>query len=241
MPPQLPAELQRNISSFAREGGAQTRRDDVLFGRGRRRIADEQRTCRCGICVTIDAPATALCTLLSDGRSRVVRRETTELCKAVCFSRKNPVRMLLKFVRSIIIEVALRIPVPERLFVRVTLQVDDLHDRRPRSLRPYLLNADLSLDDDVLEIDFLRNLDQDAHDVSMAYTLGDRIPEDAVPPAVPAQLERAIIEGNGRAFSLVLVAPGLPEVDFNIGSIRFRFEAVGFRAHPLYLFVQAAP
>ena len=236
----LSAELQRHLSSFAWEGSSQTRKGDVLFGGGRRDIVEDQSECRCGICVSTEAPTTAACTLLSDGHAHVVRRESTEICLPVCISR-YPLRMCLKFIRSIIIEVALRIPVPERLFVRVTLQVDDLHDRRPRSLRPYLLNADLSLDDDVLEIDFLRNLDQDAHDVSMAYTLGDRIPEDAVPPAVPAQLERAIIEGNGRAFSLVLVAPGLPEVDFNIGSIRFRFEAVGFRAHPLYLFVQAAP
>ena len=42
----------------------------------------------------------------------------------VCVSR-YPLRMFLKFVRSIIRDVAERIPVEKRVHVRVTLQMDD--------------------------------------------------------------------------------------------------------------------
>ena len=162
----------------------------------------------------------------------------------VCVSR-YPLRMFLKFVRSIIRDVAERIPVEKRVHVRVTLQMDDPPgDNRPRYRRPYLLNADMDFLDDgvldgVLEVDFFRHFDQDTHDISMEYALGERIPERLVPASVPARLERALIESSGRAFSVVVVAPGLPEEDFSIGSIRFRFDAIGFRASPLYFFVQA--
>ena len=73
----------------------------------------------------------------------------------------------------------------------------------------------------------------------MEYTLGESIPERLVLVSVPARLERALIESSGRVYSLVVVAPGLPEEDFSIGSIRFRFDTIGFRASPLYIFVQA--
>jgi len=92
-----------------------------------------------------------------------------------------------------------------------------------------------------LEIDFLKGLDQETHDVEMAYTPGERIPEAAVPAGIPALLESALIEGNGRAFSLIIVAPGMPEEDFNVGSIRFHLYNHALRAWPLYLFIQAYP
>ena len=211
-----------------------------MLGSERGEIAAEQRRCVCGICVTSEAPSSATCTLLSDGRSSVVRRRTTELCLPICISR-YPLRMLLKLVRSILRDVATRIPAEDRSLVRVTLQMDDAEDRRPRYQRRYLLNACLSFLDGNLEVAFMKHLDPDSHDISVEYAVGDRIPEDAVPASVTARLERALAEGNGRAFSLVLVAPGLPEEDFHIGSIHFRFDAVGFRAHPLYFFVQASP
>jgi len=239
----VPESVQRHIASFGLEGAARVRRGDVLFGSARGDIAAEQRRCVCGICLGSGSPATASCTLLSDGRPRVVRRKTTELCLPICISR-YPLRMILKLVRSILRDVATRIPAEDRVLVRVTLQVEDRSDSRPRNQRPYLVNACLSFTDgagalEALEVDFFKHLDPERHDISVEYAVGDRIPDGAVPAAVPARLERALIEGSGRTFSLVVVAPGLPEEDFRIGSVRFRFEAVGFRASPLYLFVQA--
>ena len=55
-------------------------------------------------------------------------------------------------------------------------------------------------------------------------------------------LDRALIEGDGKPFSLVVVCDELPPNDFEIFGIRFRAESHAvFRARPVYLFVQAYP
>ena len=55
-------------------------------------------------------------------------------------------------------------------------------------------------------------------------------------------LERTLIAEDGQAFSLVVIAPELPNQDFEAAGIHFRNESFGmFRARPLYLFVQAMP
>ena len=97
----LPRSAQINIASFAHEGGERLRRGDGLFGSARGDIAAEQRRCVCGICLGSGSPATASCTLLSDGDVRVVRRESTELCLPVCLAR-DPLRMLLKLIRNLV-------------------------------------------------------------------------------------------------------------------------------------------
>ena len=142
----VPASVQRHIASFGLEGAARVRRGDVLFGSARGDIAAEQRRCVCGICLGSGSPATASCTLLSDGRPRVVRRKTTELCLPICISR-YPLRMILKLVRSILRDVATRIPAEDRVLVRVTLQMKDRNDSRPLFQIPYLVNACLSFTD----------------------------------------------------------------------------------------------
>ena len=53
-------------------------------------------------------------------------------------------------------------------------------------------------------------------------------------------LERTLIAEDGQAFSLVVIAPELPNQDFEVAGIHFRNEGYGtFRARPIYLFLQA--
>ena len=53
-------------------------------------------------------------------------------------------------------------------------------------------------------------------------------------------LERTLVAEAGQAFSLVVIAPGLPNQDLELGGVHFRNEGYGtFRARTIYLFVQA--
>ena len=107
-------------------------------------------------------------------------------------------------------------------------------------MRPYLLNAMLDVPDGELEIDFLKTLDSEHHDIEITqYELGDQIQGDGLPANIPGRIERALIAGH--AYSLVVVANGLPEQDFSIGSIRLRAEDHAHRAYPLHMFIQARP
>ena len=55
-------------------------------------------------------------------------------------------------------------------------------------------------------------------------------------------LERTNIAEDGQAFSLVVIAPEVPNQDIELGGIHFRNEGFGtFRARPIYLFVQTTP
>ena len=116
----LPYGVQRRIATFGVESGMQARRGDVLFGRDRRAIADDMGHCMRGICATSDSPPSTTCTL--DGR--VVTRQSTELCSAVCLSR-YPARMLLKFIRYLVWHISRKIPREDRVFIRMSLQQDD--------------------------------------------------------------------------------------------------------------------
>ena len=128
----------------------------------------------------------------------------------------------------------------DRGILRVTLRADDPGDRRPRHLRPYLLNAMLDIPDGELQIDFLKTLDPEHHDIEITqYELGDQIQGDGLPANIPGRIERALIAGH--AYSLVVFANGLPEQDFSIGSIRLRAEDHAHRAYPLHMFIQARP
>jgi len=148
--------------------------------------------------------------------------------------------MLLKFIRGLMRHVVASIPEDLRTFVRVTLR--DVEHRSES--QPYLIDAYLDLIGNDLEIDLLRDLDHgDEHDLSIPYTPGEEIPADMITSATRNAVEAALIAaGDGRAFSLVVVAPGLPPRDVAVESIRLRHERdFYFVARPLYLFVQAVP
>lgn len=55
-------------------------------------------------------------------------------------------------------------------------------------------------------------------------------------------LDRALIEGDGKGYSLVVFCDGLPQVDFELYGMRFRSEGnAAFRVRPLFVFLQAYP
>ena len=232
----LPEEVQRRVAKFTPEGGTQATSGDKLFGR-RHGIARDQN-CTCGICLAPNRSATQ-CTLLR-GPSKVLRRETSELCKAVCVSR-SPLRMLLKFVRYILQYCQQRHTGQHRSIVRVTLQVDgDPLDRRRRADRSYLLNAYYDQLHHELEIDFQRRLILDDHDTDISiigYQPGDEISENGVPARVRERVERALLDANGKSASLVIVAPDMDHGEFTIGSIRFRDEGQAYRAEPIFFYI----
>ena len=235
--PDLPSEIHRNVASFAREANSEVQSGDRFLGRGRHLARDAGR-CMCGLCVTTDAPTAATCTLCDDD-ARVVTRRTTELCRAVCMSR-FPLMMLLKFVRTLLQRVSSMIPTEARTFVRVTLQKEVRPELADTS--PYLIDAFLDLVDHHLELDFLKLLDDSTPDFALDYAVGQELPETLFPKGLNSRLERALIELSRHSFSLVVVAPGLREAAFSIGSIRFEHEeGVFFRARPLYIFIQASP
>ena len=231
----IPEDVQRRMAEFTKEAGTQAATGDRLFGR-RSGIARDQN-CTCGICLAPDQ-STTQCTLLR-GPSRVLHRETSSLCKAVCVSR-SPVRMLLKFIRSILEHCEERHTGRFRSMVRITLQVDrDPHDSRFRADRPYLLNAYLNQLDHELELDFQKPLDLESEtpDVRIHYRFGDDIPEAAVPARVRSIIEQALIDANSKSASLVIVGPDMDGGDFNVGSVQFRDEADGWRSEPVYLYI----
>ena len=231
--PDLPVDVQRRVASFTTEGGKEVRRGDAMFGRGRG-LRKEQRKCVCALCVSMDAGDR--CSLFEDdGGVRLVKRTSAaELCLPVCMSR-DPLRMLLRFIRVVLREVVARIPEDLLQFVHITLQrVDSTHTR------PYVVDA--LFDGDELELDFLREHQrgQEAQ-FTLTYAVGDRIPAGSFPPSLSKELERVLIESNGKAHSLVVVAPSLDARPFSIGDISFNYQyGFGFRASPLYVFTQAS-
>ncbi len=128
---EIPDDVQRRIVKSTPEAVTQAATKHRIFGR-RSEMAREQK-CTC-LCLAPDERSTT-CTLL-DG---TVQRQTSELCKAVCFSR-SPLRMLLRLVRRIVQFCDAR-HTGERSLIRVTLQVDSPGEKIRRADRPYLLNA----------------------------------------------------------------------------------------------------
>ena len=161
----IPEAIQRRIARFTPEAGTIATTGDTLFGQ-RDAIARDQQ-CTCGICLAPD-PASTQCTLLS-GPARVLQRQTTELCKAVCVSR-SPVRMLLKFLKSVLQVCHQRHAGQHHSVIRITLQVERVRgDKTPRDQRPYLLNAIFDQHDRTLDVDFQRDLilGDHTHDLGM--------------------------------------------------------------------------
>ena len=232
----IPEAVQRRIALFTPEGGTRATTGDTLFGQ-RDAIARDQQ-CTCGICLAPD-PASTQCTLLRGG-ARVLQRRTTELCKAVCVSR-SPLRMLLKFLKTILEVCHQRHTGQFRSVVRITLQVDrEPGDMNPRDQRPYLLNAVFDQHTYSLDVDFEQYLmlDDHTHDLGLnVYLPGDDIHENSVSLPVRDRVEQALLDANAKPSSLVIIAPDMDEGDFNIGSIRFRDVGHTFRAEPLYLYV----
>ena len=80
---------------------------------------------------------------------------------------------------------------------------------------------------------------------TFSYNVGDEIDFERVMSSanftwLKRMLDRALIEGDGKTYSLVVVCDGLPQRDLDIFGIRFRAGSNGvFRARLVYLFLQA--
>ena len=229
--PDLPVDVQRRVASFTSEGGHEVRRGDALFGRGRG-LRKEQKKCLCALCVSMDAGDR--CSLFEDGGVRLVKHSrAADLCLPVCMSR-DPLRMLLRFIRVVLREVVARIPEDLLIFVHITLQrVDSTHTH------PYVVDA--FFDGDELQLDFLRDPHAGHPEFTLSYAVGDRIPDDIFPASLSYALQWELIEANGKAHSLVVVAPSLDATSLRIGGISFNHRSgFGFKASPLYIFTQAS-
>ena len=110
---------------------------------------------------------------------------------------------------------------------------------------PYIFEVDL-FDDELLGSFFIGvdGLGEEEH-FRIPYALGDRIDFAKILKRnefkqLQNALERTLVTEAGQAFSLVVIAPGLPNQDLELGGVHFRNEGYGtFRARPIYLFVQA--
>ena len=203
------------------------------------------RRCVCGLCAqTHGAPRTS-CTLLTDGELRVVERHQTELCKPICIS-KGSVSLLQRLIRSLLRGVA-ALGAHTDSFIRLSLQREDgadvTHDTPPSS-EPYVFDADFF--DGELQGSFFASLDQLGVDhFHFAYNLGEAIDferhlsqEDF--RLFKRNLDRALIEGDGKPHLLVVVCDGLLPRDFDLYGLQFRFDGnAAFRARPVYIFLQA--
>ena len=130
----------------------------------------------------------------------------------------------------------------------LTLQRDDSVELSvPVSTFPYLFKATyLGGEDRELELLFFTTLEDD-RDNFEPYKFGEKIDfsryvrNTAALARLSAMLERALIEGDGKNYSLVCVCLEIPEESFQIPGIQFRFVGnAAFRAWPLFLFTQAA-
>ena len=195
----FPVEVQRSVASFTSEGSRPVRRGSNLFGSARR-IAEN---CVCGLCVSAEARASH-CTLFGPGGARVVQRTTSEVCLPVCLSRR-PISMLLRLAAQLLPVFLELVPAQKRIFVRVALQTGS----RPDWTRPYILDVFYDAFDGELHVSLLTPLaGRDVPDILVpGYRVGSRIPETAFRPGMREELERELLSGDGKACSLVVVAP----------------------------------
>ena len=242
----IPVNVQRHIAGFATEAGEQVRSGGRFLGR-ERDIRDEQHKCVCGICVRTRNQPREKCTLFREDGVALVQRQQTELCRPVCMSR-SPLRMLGRFIGHLLSRLSKLATSPiHRLML--TLQRDDSVELRdpPVSTYPYFFKATyLGGEDRELELLFFTTLEND-RDNFEPYNFGDKIDisryvrNTAALARLSAMLERALIEGDGKNYSLVCVCLELPEENFQISGIQFRFVGnAAFRAWPLFLFTHAA-
>ena len=242
----IPVNVQRHIAGFTKEAGAQVRSGGRFLG-GERDLREEQNKCVCGICVRTRNVPREKCTLFRDGDVTLVERQQTDLCKPVCMSR-SPLRMLGRFIGHLLSRLSKLATSPIHRLA-LTLQRDDSIELRepPVSTFPYLFSATyLGGEESELELLFFTSLEND-RDNFEPYNLGDTIDVSryvrnaAALARLSAMLERALIDGDGKKYSVVCVCLEIPETTFQISGIQFR--SVGnsaFRAWPLFLFTQAA-
>ena len=160
---------------------------------------------------------------------------------------RSPLRMLGRFIGHLLTRLSKHATSPiHRLML--TLQRDDSVELSvPVSTFPYLFKATyLGGEDRELELLFFTTLEND-RDNFEPYNFGDKIDisryvrNTAALARLSAMLERALIEGDGKNYSLVCVCLEFPEESFQISGIQFRFVGnAAFRAWPLFLFTQAA-
>ena len=233
----LPSVLQRQIAMYTPEAGFKLHRGDRFLGM-QRGITDEMRGCVCGLCVSTNAQPHASCTLFDADGATVVQRRQTEMCKSVCLSR-NCVSMLQRLIRGLLKKVASRCASVE-CQVRLSLQ-------RDVPGQPYIFEVHF-FDEELVGAFFIGvdGLGEEEH-FRIPYSLEDDIDFAKILPRsefklLKIALERTFVAEDGHSFSLVVIAPELPNQDFEAAGIHFRNESFGmFRARPLYLFVQAMP
>ena len=242
----LSRNVQHHIGTFAPEVGQKVRRGNRFLGR-ERDIRDDQNKCVCGICVRTRNQPRERCTLFREDGVALVQRQQTELCRPVCMSR-SPLRMLGRFIGHLLSRLSKLATSPTHRLA-LTLQRDDSVELRepPVSTFPYLFSATyLGGEQSELELLFFTSLEND-RDNFEPYNLGDKIDVSryvrnaAALARLSAMLERALIDGDGKNYSVVCVCLEIPETTFQISGIQFRSVGNGaFRAWPLFLFTQAA-
>ena len=222
----------------------QARKGDRFLGSGRGSISAEMRRCVCGLCVSTGNQPQTTCTLFEDDDSgaRLVQRSQTELCKPVCVS-KSSVSLLQRMIRSLLMGIAARRTSDEG-FLRISLKRPYT---RERGEQRYLFDIEF-FDGTLQGACFVSLQASEANpQFQIQYRIGEPIDFATLLPLptfqrLKAMLDRELIQGDGRPYSLVLVCDELPQRDFELFGIRFRFESYGtFRARPLYLFLQAHP
>ena len=145
--------------------------------------------------------------------------------------------MLQRLIRGLLKKVGSRCTSGDA-HIRVSLQKDATSE-------PYIFEVDL-FDGEFLGSFFIGvdGLGEEEH-FRVPYALGDRIDFAKILKRIEFKqlqnaLERTLVAEAGQAFSLVVIAPGLPNQDLELGGVHFRNEGYAtFRARPIYLFVQA--
>ena len=240
-------DLQRQMAEYTIEAGKklQTR---GLFGSDRAMV-DEMRQCVCGLCVRAGSMPQRQCSLFTDGGATLVVREQKEICKPVCVS-KSSVRLLQRLIRTLLRDVAAAADSNEGPF-RISLQRDDAfyeksaHPRdMPPSRQTYMF--DILFLEGELHLSFFAPLGR-LHEsqYTIPYRIGEHLElshwvSERVLPRLKKLLDRALIEGDGKKYSMTLLANGLPERDAVISGIPWRHvNGDAFRARPVFLFLQA--
>ena len=145
--------------------------------------------------------------------------------------------MLQRLIRGLLKKIGSRCKSADA-HIRVSLQRDAPNGK-------YIFEADF-FDDELLASFFIGvdGLGEEEH-FRLPYALGDGIDFAKILKRnefkqLQNALERTLVAEAGQAFSLVVIAPGLPNQDLELGGVHFRNEGYGtFRARPIYLFVQA--
>ena len=241
-------DLQRQMAANAVEAGKKVQRRG-LFGSDRA-VADEQRQRVCGLCVRDESMPRTHCSLFADGGATVVVREQKEICRPVCISTSS-VRMLQRLIRTLLRDIAAAAGSDGPF--RLSLQRDDASYERgtpprdmPASRQTYMFDLQFLMDD--LHVSFFAPLDRLGEaQYTIVYRIGEHlelsqwVPDRAL-SRLRVLLDRALIAGDGKKYSLVLRAPALPRGDREIAGLRWNNDGDDvFRARPVFVFLQAQP